>query len=64
MRLEFAWSDDLAMLLVKEDGAEPSELSHWVSTPVAYRLPEEHSILTFARQLHEAERSVAVQPER
>ncbi|NNL48287.1 MAG: hypothetical protein HKO76_07965 [Acidimicrobiia bacterium] len=54
----FVWSDDLAMLLVTEDGKERSELAHWLARPVAYRLPDDLSVLSFARKTLEQEHSL------
>ncbi len=53
--MEFAWTDDLARLLDEEDGEERRDLSAWLSRPVAYRLPEDESVLKFARELFERE---------
>ncbi len=59
--LEFVWSDDLAKLLVQEDGVEHSELSHWILTPVGYRLPDQISAVDFARELFAYDRSLPTQ---
>lgn len=53
--MEFVWSDDLAMLLVDVEGTPASQVTHWLSRPIGYRLPEDTSPLTFGRLLLESE---------
>lgn len=52
--MRFGWSDELAELLIAEDQVPPSELASWISSPTAYRLPEESTDLDFARDLRSA----------
>jgi hypothetical protein len=49
--LVFVWSDELALLLRDEGEATPRQLSHWIASPVGYRLPEGTAPVDFARQL-------------
>lgn len=49
--MEFVWSDELAMLLVEEDGEDLSELAGWCQRPVGHRLPDDLTPLLFGRQL-------------
>ena len=51
--MEFVWSDELALLLAEQDGTDRSRLAHWLSRPVAYRLPDGLTPLAFGRQLLE-----------
>ena len=47
----FVWSDELALLLRDEGEATARQLSHWIASPVGYRLPEGTDPVDFARQL-------------
>jgi len=47
----FVWSDELALLLQDEGEATSQQLSHWIASPVGYRLPDETDTITFARRL-------------
>ncbi len=49
--VRFVWSDDLALLLRDEGDATTYQLSHWITRPIAYRLPDDEEPLTFARRL-------------
>ena len=55
--MEFVCSDELAALLVEQDGVDPAEFGSWRSRPIAYRLPEDASPLVLARRLLELERA-------
>ncbi|MBT8199674.1 MAG: hypothetical protein KJO36_04070 [Acidimicrobiia bacterium] len=57
--LDFVWSDDLAKELEQHDGIEAGALDHWILSPVGYRLPDDTTVLNFARELLEYERWLA-----
>ncbi len=39
--MAWLWSDDLARLLIEEGAAEPSSLADWITSPVAFAVPED-----------------------
>ncbi len=47
----FVWSDELALLLRDEGDATSRQLSHWIASPVGYRLAEGVDPIAFARRL-------------
>ncbi|NNC91590.1 MAG: hypothetical protein HKN80_03765 [Acidimicrobiia bacterium] len=51
----FVWSDELALLLRDEGEATARQLSHWIASPVGYRLPDGADPVDFARRLLTAE---------
>ena len=53
--LEFVWSDELALLLRDEGAATARQLSHWIASPVGYRLPDKTDPVEFARRLLESD---------
>ena len=53
--MEFVWSDDLARLLLNEEGVKVSQVRHWITTPIAYRLSDDLDPVSFARQLLDTE---------
>ena len=56
--LQFVWTDDLARLLIEEDGAGAEQLRTWLGSPVGYPLPDELSPLQFARALFATEQDI------
>ncbi|MGI9611095.1 MAG: hypothetical protein ACR2NL_12450 [Acidimicrobiia bacterium] len=51
----FVWSDDLALLLRDEGEASTTQLGHWISSPIGYRLPDDTDPTAFARRLLDRE---------
>ena len=47
----FVWSDDLALLLADAGDATVTQLQHWITSPVGYRLSEGEDPLALARRL-------------
>ena len=56
--LQFVWTDDLARLLIEEDGVGVDQLRTWLGSPVGYPLPLEHGPIEFARNLLAAEQAI------
>ncbi len=55
----FVWSDELALLLRDEGEATSGQLSHWIASPIGYRLAEGEDPLTLARHLWRQEVTAA-----
>jgi len=53
--LQFAWSDELAQLLIDEGDATFHQVGAWMTSPIGHRLPENDDPLAFARRLFAAE---------
>lgn len=45
------WTDDLADLLIDQDGYRPDSLSEWTERPAALAAPDDTDALEFARSL-------------
>ena len=45
------WTDDLADLLIEQEGVRPEALTDWKQRPVALSVPEHTEPLDFARAL-------------
>jgi hypothetical protein len=49
------WTDDLAHMLIDQDGHRPELLSEWIQRPAAWAAPEGADALDFARSLAAAD---------
>jgi hypothetical protein len=49
------WTDNLAALLVEQDGVVPGDLLDWLSHPMAYRVSDGRDPLAAARELRAVE---------
>lgn len=49
------WTDDLAHMLIDQDGCQPDSLSEWTRRPSAWAVPDGTDALDFARALLAAE---------
>lgn len=45
------WTDDLAKMLIDQDGYGPDSLAEWTQRPAALAVPEHTDALEFARLL-------------
>jgi hypothetical protein len=45
------WTDDLAHMLIDQDGCQANLLSEWTQRPAAWAVPEGTDALDFARDL-------------
>lgn len=48
------WTDDLARMLIDQDGYRPEALAEWTQRPAALAVPDHTDPLEFARLLADA----------
>lgn len=51
--MAWLWTDELARLLIEQDGADPALLIGWTERPVGVRVDDPDSTLETARRLVE-----------
>jgi hypothetical protein len=47
----WAWTDDLARLLIEQEDRRPEEFADWLSRPAAIRVPDDVEAIDAARDM-------------
>lgn len=49
--MPWAWTDDLARLLIEQEGRTAEEFVDWLSRPAAIRVPDDVEVIDAARTM-------------